>query len=190
MFREVFRKVIALASQPQKTWETLVGEGENEEHEKFLSNFVYPLIGLVAVAAFVGVLFSRREFDVELALKASVRDLASSLFGFFLASYFLNELWGNFFNRDKDSKLCQRFIGYSSSLMFVLNIVLALLPEFFFLRIFVLYIVYIVWEGAVSYMKVEDSERLKFTGITSALIIVAPVVIRIVLVMLMPGLHF
>lgn len=62
-------------------------------------------------------------------------------------------------------KLCQRFVGYSSSLMFALNIVLMLLPEFFFLRIFVLYTFYIVWEGAGPYMQVEEKIRLKFVGI-------------------------
>ena len=87
-------------------------------------------------------------------------------------------------------KLCQRFVGYSSSLMFALNIVLMLLPEFFFLRIFILYTFYIVWEGAGPYMQVEENERLKFVGIATAVILLTPALIEVLLFLLMPGLRF
>lgn len=87
-------------------------------------------------------------------------------------------------------KLCQRFVGYSSSLMFALNIVLMLLPEFFFLRIFILYTFYIVWEGAGPYMQVAENERLKFAGIATVVILLTPAVIEFVLFMLMPGLRY
>lgn len=59
----------------------LVSE-KKEKQEEFLSRFVYPLIGFVTVAAFLGVLFTRKEFDLELALKSSIRTLVSSFGGF------------------------------------------------------------------------------------------------------------
>ena len=155
-----------------------------------LSRFIYPLIGIVSVAAFVGVLFTRKEFDVELALKSSIRTLVSVFGGFYVASYVLNEFWQGLFNREKDLKLCQCFVGYASSLMFALNIVLTLLPEFFFLRIFVLYTFYIIWEGATPYMQVNETERMKFVGISTTLILLTPWIIEIILSMLMPGLSF
>ena len=74
--------------------------------------------------------------------------------------------------------------------MFALNIVLMLLPEFFFLRIFILYTFYIVWEGAGPYMQVEENERLKFAGIATVVILLTPAVIEFVLFMLMPGLRY
>ena len=137
MYKEIFKLVVAIISQPGKAWDILTRKEEKDD--EFLSRFVYPLIGFVTVAAFLGVLFTRKEFDVELALKSSIRTLVAAFGGFYLASYLLNEIWQGWFKREKDMKLCQRFVGYSSSLMFALNIVLMLLPEFFFLRIFVLY---------------------------------------------------
>lgn len=107
----------------------LVSE-KGEKQEEFLSRFVYPLIGFVTVAAFLGVLFTRKEFDLELALKSSIRTLVSSFGGFYLGAYLMNEIWQGIFKREKDLKLWLRFVGYSSSLMFALNIVLMLLPEF------------------------------------------------------------
>ena len=188
MYKEIFRWVIAIISQPAKAWVLLAKKGEKQE--EFLSRFVYPLIGFVTVAAFLGVLFTRKEFDIELALKSSIKTLVSSFGGFYLSAYLLNELWQGFFKRTKDMKLCQRFVGYSSSLMFALNIVLMLLPEFFFLRIFILYTFYIVWEGAGPYMQVEEKERLKFAGIATVVILLTPAVIEFVLFMLMPGLRY
>ena len=142
MYKEIFRWVIAIISQPAKAWVLLAKKGEKQE--EFLSRFVYPLIGFVTVAAFLGVLFTRKEFDLELALKSSIRTLVSSFGGFYLGAYLMNEIWQGIFKREKDLKLWLRFVGYSSSLMFALNIVLMLLPEFFFLRIFILYTFYIV----------------------------------------------
>lgn len=188
MYKEIFKWVIAIISQPGKAWEMLTKK--EEDSDEFLSRFVYPLIGLVTAAAFIGVLFTRKEFDVELALKSSIKNLVSSFGGFYLASYLLNEIWQGLFRREKDMKLCQRFVGYSSSLMFALNIVLMLLPEFFFLRIFILYTFYIVWEGAGPYMKVEENIRLKFVGIATAVILITPALIEFVLFLLMPGLRF
>lgn len=138
----------------------------------------------------LGVLFTRKEFDLELALKSSIRTLVSSFGGFYLGAYLMNEIWQGIFKREKDLKLWLRFVGYSSSLMFALNIVLMLLPEFFFLRIFILYTFYIVWEGAGPYMGVEEKIRLKFVGFTTAIILLTPAVIEILLSMLMPGLSF
>lgn len=188
MYKEILKSVIAIISQPGRAWEILAKK--EEKGDEFLSRFIYPLIGLVTVAAFLGVLFTRKEFDVELALKSSIKTLVASFGGFYLGAYLLNEAWQGFFKREKDMKLCQRFVGYSSSLMFALNIVLMLLPEFFFLRIFILYTFYIVWEGARPYMQVEEKDRLKFAGITTVIILLTPAAIELLLFMLMPGLRF
>lgn len=188
MYKNIFKWVILIISQPAKSWGLLVQK--EEKGDEFLSRFVYPLIGLLTVAAFLGVLFTRKEFDVELALKSSIKTLVSSFGGFYLSAYLLNEVWQGLFKREKDMKLCQRFVGYASSLMFALHIVLMLLPEFFFLRIFILYTFYIVWEGAGPYMQVEEQIRLKFVGIATAIILLTPALIEFLLFLLMPGLRF
>ncbi|MDR1200940.1 MAG: YIP1 family protein [Tannerellaceae bacterium] len=189
MYKELFKWVIDIVSQPGKEWKEL--SEKEEKGDEFLTRFVYPLIGLITVAAFVGILFRQKEFSVELALKSSIKALMSYFGGFFLAAYFLNELWQGMFKQEKDLKLCQRFVGYSSALMYSLTIILLLLPvsDFFFLRVFLLYTVYIVWEGATPYMKVPDAVRMKFTAIASALIVLLPEIIGRLLFMLMPGLR-
>ena len=110
MYKEIFKLVIAIISQPGKAWDILTRKEEKDD--EFLSRFVYPLIGFVTVAAFLGVLFTRKEFDVELALKSSIRTLVAAFGGFYLASYLLNELWQGLFKREKEvvPAICRLFV--------------------------------------------------------------------------------
>ncbi|MDR0845524.1 MAG: YIP1 family protein [Tannerella sp.] len=188
MYKDIFSRLFSLVIKPAEAWDKL--RRREEDEETFLSRFVYPLIGLMALAAFVGVLFTRKEFDFQVALKSSIMILVSSFGGFFLGVYMMNEVWQSFFKQPKDTKLIRYFVGYSSSLMFLLNILLALLPEFIFLRVFVLYTVYIIWEGAVSYMGIAEDQRFKFTAIASVLVLATPMAIELFLRMLMPGLRY
>lgn len=188
MYKEILRWVIAIVSQPAKAWSLLAKKEMNQE--EFLSRFVYPLIGLVTLTAFLGVLLTHKEFDLQFALKLSIRTFVSSFAGFYLAAYIMNEVWQGWYKRKKDLDLWLRFIGYSSSLMFTLNIVLTLLPEFFFLRIFVFYTLFIVWNGADLYMGVDEKSRLPFTAITTTALLLTPFAIQTLLAMLMPGLSF
>ncbi len=188
MFKDIFNWVILIISQPGKAWGLL--SKKEEKTEDFLSQFLYPLIGLVTITAFLGVLFTQKEFNLELALKSSIRTLVASFGGFYLAAYLLNEIWKGFFKRESDMPRWQRFVGYSSALMLALNIILTLLPEFFFLRIFVLYTFYIIWEGAGPYLGIEDHTRLKFTSMATIIILLMPLAIEMALSLLMPGLNF
>jgi len=188
MFKRLIQITISLIVKPSEAWKGLAAK-QDEEHEKFLSDYVYPFVGMVAVAAFVGVFFSRKEFDFQIALKSAIIGSMAAFGGFFAGAYLLNESLNRFFERERDMKLSQRFVGYASALMFSLNIVLSLLPEFFFLSFLVLYTVYIVWEGVIPYLEIKPEDQMKFTAIASAIIVVSPVIIKYLLVLLMPGLR-
>lgn len=187
MFKNLFNTTIALVFRPSEAWKDLRAK-RADDHESFLSGYIYPYIGMIAVAAFVGILFSRKEFDFQIALKTSILECLSAFGGFFLASYLVNELWRALFHRASDIKLCRSFVGYASSLMFALTIIESLLPAIFFLRIFSIYTIYIVWEGAVPYMEVDESEQFKFVTIATMMILLTPFALNLMLRWLMPGL--
>jgi hypothetical protein len=187
MYKDIIKLIYLLVSKPQKAWEELAKDEPNQE--EFLSKYLYPIIGAIAAIAFLSILLTRDVFSFEVALKSSILSLIVSFGGFFLASYLLNECGARFFNMEKDMRLCQRFVGYGSSLMYALNVILMLLPEFFFLRILVLYTFYMIWDGAPIYMGVSDNERMKYTSIASAIILIVPIVVEKAVIMLMPGLN-
>jgi uncharacterized membrane protein YfcA len=188
MFKKLFNTAIALILKPSEAWKELSAK-QTDDHESFLSNYVYPFIGIIAAASFIGIFFTRKEFDIQIALKSTIRATLSAAGGFWLASYILNEFMTGMFRREKNVKVCQRFVGYASSMMFALTIFLHLLPEFFFLRILELYTTYIVWEGAIPYMAINESKQLKFASIATAVIILTPALIEFVLYIMMPGLQ-
>ena len=103
MFKEIFNRLIAVIFKPSEAWEAL--SRKEESTETFLSRFVYPLFGLIALSAFLGVLFTRKEFDFQIALKSSIKILVASMGGFFLGAYLLNELWRSVFKQPRDIKL-------------------------------------------------------------------------------------
>ncbi|MDR1779382.1 MAG: YIP1 family protein [Tannerella sp.] len=188
MYRNIFDRLTGLIFKPKETWRE-IPQGE-DEHEAFLCRFVYPVLGLVALAAFVGVFFNRKEFDLVIALKSSIKECVSYGGGFFLGAYLLNEIWGAIFKRQKDIKLCLFFVGYSSSVMYVLSIIMSLLPEVFFLRVLTVYTVYVIWEGAIPFMHVDEGEQMKFTVLASLIVMLSPAIIWLALFLLMPGMRF
>jgi cation transport ATPase len=177
-----------LISQPAKAWITLSDKREID-NEGFYKSYLYPLFGMVALLSFVGVFLTEKNFDVQIALRNCIRFLITSFAGFYLASYFLSKVMSKVFNRPGEMRLCQRFVGYSSSLTYVLFMVLSLFPELFFLRIFLLYTIYIVWEGAIPYMAVEENNQMKFTVQAGVIVLLTPFVIEMIMFMLMPGLR-
>lgn len=161
----------------------------NKEEDPFLSQYLYPYIGLLTIAAFLSI-FTHKEFVLEQALKTSIITCVSTFGGYYVAAYALNEIGKSWFGLEKNLKLWQHFVGYASALMFILNIVWMLLLDLFFLYAFVLYTFYIVWEGAGIYVPIIDKHRMKFTIVATLLIILAPQLINILLLLLMPGLRY
>ncbi|MDR2472819.1 MAG: YIP1 family protein [Tannerella sp.] len=187
MFKELFYISKSLIINPAASWAKLDAE-RPAKNDKFLSDYVYPFIGLMAAAAFVGLFVSEEKFSLESAIKASLLAILAATGGFFLTSYLINELNVRMFHLEKDILSAQRFTGYSSCADFCVNIIYSIFPSFFILPLLKIYTCYIVWEGSAPYMKIVEADRLKYTGIASGLIVFVPWVLVYLIGFLMPGL--
>ena len=107
---------------------------------------------------------------------------AVALFGgYFLAAYAINEMGTRMFGMHSNMPLTQQFAGYALVVPFLLQIVTGLLPDFRIIAwLLQFYIVYVVWEGVPVLMGVEEKQRLKYTLLSSVLLILCPAVIQIV----------
>lgn len=186
MFKKIFQRIFMIISQPVKTWNFLSAENDKEEiGDAYLKNYVYPIFGIITLAAFVGV-FINGEFEqsvrLEKALLQTIKIFLILFSGFFLASYSIDKLMvRNFFGKS-NVKHCQRFVGYSSSLIYALIFVFLLFPGLrFFAYIFALYTFYIVWEGSLLYMHIKEEVRVKFTALIAMIVLFSPFLIEIVL---------
>ena len=156
-----------LISSPAKAWEEISME---EDRRKVFMAFVYPMIGLCGLSVFIG------------SLLTNCCAVAVALFGgYFLAAYAINEMGTKMFGMHANMPLVQQFAGYALVVPFLLQIVTGLLPDFRIIAwLLQFYIVYVVWEGAPIMMKVEEKQRLKYTLLSSVLLILCPTVIQFV----------
>lgn len=144
--------------------------------------FVYPMIGLCGLSVFIGSLLTNgwggpQSFQMAMTNCCAV---AVALFGgYFLAAYVINELGVRMFGMQADAPLVQQFAGYALVVLFLLQIVIGILPDFLIIAwLLQFYTVYVVWEGVPVMMKVEEKQRLKYTLMMSVLLIVCPTLIR------------
>ncbi len=167
-----------MISSPAKAWEEIRIE---EDKRKVLSGFVYPFIGLCALAVFLGnISFGIYEASsLQSAITKTCSVLVYLFGGFFLSVYLVNHYGMVFLGRENEQEKCQQLVGYSMSVFFVLDIVLGLFPGFFILRwILQFYIVWVVWEGAQILMEVEQERRMSYTLVVSIIMIAAPALLK------------
>ncbi len=170
-----------LISSPARAWEEIRLE---EDKRKVFTSFVYPMIGLCGLSVFIGTLLAKgwsgpQSFQYAMTQCCAV---AVSLFGgYFLAAYLINGLRVRMFRMDNDIPLTQQFSGYALVVPFLLKIIIGILPDFNIIALLLqFYIVYVVWEGSAILMKVTEKDRLRFTILSSILLIVCPAVIEFI----------
>ena len=117
--------------------------------------------------AYVDVSFLR-DFTFSLKGNISLRNIEDSQYG--------NAEIGAYKDTGFISKIDQEYKEYT-----LLQIVTGLLPDFRIIAwLLQFYIVYVVWEGVPVLMGVEEKQRLKYTLLSSVLLILCPAVIQIV----------
>lgn len=178
-YKDLFKIALQLISSPARAWEEIRLE---EDRRKVFTAFVYPMIGLCGLSVFIGSLITMgwggpQSFQYAMTQCCAV---AVSLFGgYFLAAYLINEMRVRMLRMNSDVPLAQQFAGYALVVLFLLKIIIGILPD---IRIIALllqfYIVYVVWEGSVRIMQVAEKDRLRFTIISSILLIACPAVIE------------
>lgn len=178
-YKELIHITLRLISSPAQAWEEIRLE---EDRRKVFMAFVYPMIGLCGLSVFIGSLLTMgwggpQSFQYAMTRCCAV---AVALFGgYFLAAYLINVMGVRWMRMPDQLPLVQQFAGYALVVVFLLRIVLGILPDFQIIAILLqFYTVYIVWEGSARLLRVTDASRLRFTLMTSVVLIVCPMVIE------------
>ena len=178
-YKELFHIALKLISSPAHAWEEIRLE---EDRRKVFTAFVYPMIGLCGLSVFIGSLLvmgwsGPQSFQYAMRQCCAV---AVSLFGgYYLAAYLINGMRVRMLRMDSDIPLTQQFAGYAMVVLFLLKIIISILPDFKIIALLLqFYIVYVVWEGSDKVMQVAEKNRLRFTILSSILLIACPAVIE------------
>lgn len=159
MFKNIVSSLFALVAAPGKAWQSI--SSKEESQATFLNGYLYPIMGITALSVFVNLL--NDQFTLEKALKLMTIDFVKFFVGFYIASFLIDELLQKFFDREKNPKQVQLFVGYTLSVYMLITIFLNLFMGMFsFLRFAPLYIIYVIWEGSKYYMDINENKRLIF----------------------------
>ena len=99
---------------------------------------------------------------------------------YFLAAYVIDQLGKKLLGREDQYELNQQFVGYSMVVTFVLDIVSGLFSISILHWILQFYTIFVVFEGARTLMKVNETKLTRYTLIASVIIIVCPALIAAV----------
>lgn len=182
-YKGLFNKLTQILGSPAKAWEEIRQE---EDTEQVQSSYVYPMIAICGIALFIGLFFGNgvKEFDIRITLTLCCR-LFISLFGGFFLSAYLIERFGNYQLTDEHAENTrenvQKLVGYSMTVIFVLEFFNALFPTFSILRLILqFYTLFVVWEGGKVLMNVPEKKLMPYTLVASVIILVSPVLISYV----------
>ncbi|MDD2798723.1 MAG: YIP1 family protein [Bacteroidales bacterium] len=187
MFKKIFETLVLLVVQPTKGWQMITNR--KETHEEFLSQFIYPLIGICTLAAFIGELLGNGESNVQNALKEATIVLTSQFGGFYMAAFTNKQISTRWFSISGDFKYFQRYTGYAMAITFVITAILELMPDLFFIRIANLAVFYIIWSSVDNFVKVDDKKVIRFSTIITLAILLSPIIIEKILYTIMPGMR-
>lgn len=187
MYKVILQTIVSLGTSPIPSWKKLA-EKDTSNANEFLSRFFYPLLGLATLTTFVGILWNRKGFELEYALKSASLTFITLFAAFFLSSRILNKIFVRYFKQQDNLQHVQHFVGYVLSFSYVILILMSLLPALFFVKFGVLYIPYIIWVGSQNFIPVEEKLRIRFMVVTSVVLFCIPTIVEKVLLFLMPRL--
>lgn len=178
-YRELFQRVISLLSAPSKAWTEII---EDEEAEKVVSSFVYPLIGLCGMTTFIGAFIGKgMSADVFQVALTQCCAVAVSLFGgYFLAVYLLKSLALKWLKIDIPRDTMLVFVGYSMVVTFVLNIFSALFAIMILHWILQIYTIVVAFEGGRRLLQLKEEKQSSFAVLATIIILLCPSIIGFV----------
>lgn len=181
-YKELFNRTYQLLRNSKSEWEKITST--EEDSQKTLNDFVLPLAGLCALAAFLGIFFTNINF--ERALVGAIISLGK-MFGGFYFSFFIFQESANKFGLERNKTRFMQLAGYSYSVIFVIDIITNLIPELFFLNFTKLFIFYVVWEGVEYCTQISEEKRRTYVIFAASVLLISSFVIEKVLYFFMPG---
>lgn len=182
--KTLFIRLKNLVLFTNKEWKNIAEE--EREGKDVINQFSLPLIGFLTLASFIGSLFNNQGFDFQTALKLSLTNFLSAYGSIYLAMLLIN-LAKPMFHLQTVSSKTLAFVGYAYALYFAIEILTNLFPEFYLLRILIIYTVFIIWEGVIPMFKVKEEQRTGFTLLSSLIILLIPFLLDYILKLIIPG---
>lgn len=172
----ILKFLILLVYRSRELWDYLSnGEVDESSPDYMQRNFYLPLLGFMALEIFLCEGFhspaAGSTFDLQYGMLQMVPKLVAFFVGPYIAMMLLKELLVTWFKVEHPSKdRVNLFVFYNTSFLVALEMLLAFAPAIRFFWFIVLYLLYLTWSGASTYIRVGEHQRWVFS-LASALVI-------------------
>lgn len=183
IYLKLFNRLVAILTIEQ-AWKTLAAE--TLQPKQFLKEFIYPFIALCVLLSFIGSLFFNN-LPFVLDIVSAIFTGISLFCGFLLAKMICQKTTIYYYKMVLTDEQLDKIVGYSFSVVLLINALLSIFPSFFFLYFLLLYVVYMLWIAAGEMLGLSEDNRGKFLLINSLAIIGAPFIILKLLLALLPN---
>jgi hypothetical protein len=177
-----FKNTILLIVSPTEGWQKQ--KRFNVPTRIILSHLFYPLLAILAISVFSQYFLFHTQ-TLSKIIQNSILDIAKYIFTYFITSYLVTGFFP-FTNRDKATiSRFNVFLIYNISILIILNILRNILPEFPFFEIIPLYIAFVIYKGCI-YIDAPKQSVIRFTTVTSLLLLGLPWGIKLIFSLLIP----
>jgi len=186
MYKQLVILLFNFIVRTKKAWKEC-SEAQDTDNAGFLKSYLYPVFGIIALFSFAGILLYLKKWDVQIAIKQVVINTVSCFAGFYIAVFALSRLSRKYFGQNLTTAVCERFTGYASAAAYVITMFYAFFPFLTYIQLLTVYTFYIVWQGSAHYLQIKNEYLTKFTIFAGIIIILAPLIMRWLLVLTIPG---
>ena len=159
-FSNILNNTKELFINPKAFWVGKKKEPDGFEHV-FL-DFLVPIILGVAIAVFLGDLFRRSDFIVEIPLLNSVQIIVLFSLQYIISVFLTNELIKTFGGK-KNINVSRNLVAYSMTPLLLIFILTSLIPFLDILNILGFYGFYIFWIGVDELLVFPENKKSSYT---------------------------
>jgi hypothetical protein len=157
-YKFLFRSLIRIIFTPGKAWDIIMFENRTVKYLR--NNFLFPLIIMVTIAAFLGsIIFSNKNLSPVYSIMTGVKYFVLLLFVPFTSAFVLGEITKPL-DLGRNFTISFRLIVYSITPLFFCLVASQLFESLVFVNILALYGLYIFWTGAEKMLNPPDYKKM------------------------------
>ena len=155
--------------------------------KNILKEYVLPLAEILLVTTFVFT-FLYTEFNLASAIVKALFSCFSFVVSYGALCFLIRWVSLHWFVKQFDVRNVGIMVASLMSVTFVVEVFTAMLPNMFFLKLFYVYLFYLVWVLSEGLVDVAEDNRNKYMVFIALIVIVVPIVVLMLLKMMVPKL--
>ena len=157
-YKFLYQSLIRIIFTPGKAWDIIIAE--NRPVKYLRNNFLYPLVILVTISAFLGsIIFTNAKLSVVYSIFTAAKYFVLFLAVIYTSALVLGEITKPL-DLGKSFTISFRLIVYSFTPLFFCQIASQLFESLIFVNVLALYGMYIFWTGVEKMLNPPDYKKM------------------------------